>query len=158
MPEVPLPELAHAALGVLEEMGFLLGGRSDAQRLEPPLAPMHARLEFRGASCGALEVVTSAALARNLAGGVLGRAVEELDAEHAGAALGELVNVLLGHLREWLGPMRVPLESGLPAVVPAACAADWDELVLRPGSVVLEVEGEPLALAVRIDSVQEVKG
>lgn len=158
MVELPPAEIAHAALEVLEQMGFLFGEPRDPGAAPAPLAPMHARLAFRGASCGTLEVLTSAALARNLAGGALGRPVEELGEGDARAALGELVNVLLGHLREWLGPMRVPLESGLPVVALAACAADWEALVARPGVVVLEIEGEPLALALSVESVQEVQG
>lgn len=156
MVELPRADIAQAALEVLERMGFLLGEPSDPERMSAPLAPLRARIEFRGASRGSLEVVTSAALALGLAGGVLGRAVEELDESHARDALAELLNVLLGHLREWLGPMSVPLESGLPAVAPVAHAADWERLLAREGAIVLDIEGEPFALTLGLEASREV--
>jgi len=155
MVELPSEQIAHTALEVLEEAGFLLGETSDAARARAPLAPMRASLAFAGPQRGRLEVVTSAALAHELAGGVLGRPLDELDEELARAALGEFVNVLLGHLREWLGTLRKPLECGLPVVAPAASAADWEALVCRPGAVVLEVEGEPLAFTVELENLSE---
>jgi len=154
MPDLTI-ELGEATLDVLERMAYLFGYPAAAEHLAEPLAPLRGRISYRGAVQGVLEVVTSAELALALAAGVLGRAREELDETHARAALAELLNVLLGGLREWVGPMATVLESGLPEVAPSATAADWAELLARPGVVVLEVEGEPFALTLSCVTVSE---
>lgn len=94
--------LAAIAISTFEGLGFLLATEDEGEGRREPFEGLTARVDFRGASSGCLELRLSADVLEELAGNML--AIEcdpprdlQLD------ALGEVANVLIGNFMPVLG-------------------------------------------------------
>jgi Chemotaxis phosphatase CheX len=131
MPDTLRGALTDAGIGALENMAWLFAEQcshaSGGERTGPT-----ARVEFFGATSGALLLQVEAPLLAVVTGAMLGTD-DTPDLVLQGDALGELANVVCGHVLPEIAGTREEY-----ALAPPAVFTDW-EAALRPTDVVAEV-------------------
>jgi len=136
---------ADALTESLETMAFI-SALPPEDALAPAGLAFFTRIEFRGASDGALELLCSREFGHLLAANLLGCAPDDPDlAQRAGDALKELINITCGtFLRNTGATARALVEMSVP-VQSAFDLADWDAFVAA-NATILDAEGHKLAL------------
>lgn len=119
---------------------------------EPPYEPIQdavlLSVRFTGSSCGTVEMVASRRVGRLAAENMLGSDPES--STHYEDALTELLNIFGGlMLRRWALESGEPIEMTLPAARDFDAGVDWQSFVSSPGTTVLDVEGNLVALRIR---------
>jgi hypothetical protein len=135
---------------ILEQMAFMfLTPPDDTGGVETPQAGWPTvELRFAGLRGGRLALTAEPSLARELAANALGIEPDEpLADDHAGDALGELLNILCGHvLTELFGP-EAACALDPPVRLDPEGEADWNSALRvrvdgRAMLLILECEGD----------------
>ena len=138
--------IATVALEVFERMAFLFGERAPVAEVVPPAQALSGTIAFRGADAGTFEVLASSDLGHVLAENVLGCEHGQCGLDSDVDALGELMNVTLGHLLTTLASPAAVFDVAAPRIERDVPRERWQTLAAEPGTLAFLVEGQPLLL------------
>ncbi len=134
-------------LHVVEQLTFMFGEPTDKSViLEDDVEHVVASLPFTGDVCGTLSLVAPADCVREIAANILGLEVDELEPESlAPDSLGEMLNVICGHVIMAIAGRNADFRLGSPVIAPAdrefldaaVAGADWLGFVLDDSPVLL---------------------
>lgn len=137
-----------------ETMAFMSPLPADAPHQAPADAVLLS-MWFASNSSGIVEIVAPRNLGKVAASNMLG--ADPGAASLYDDALKELLNIFSGlMLRRWSSTSKETVEISLPALSDFSADADWQEFIASPGSTVLDVEGNLIALRVRAFSISRV--
>ncbi|HEX3355998.1 MAG TPA: hypothetical protein VHS31_03360 [Tepidisphaeraceae bacterium] len=130
-----------------ETMAFMSPNLAE-EPYEPPTNAVLLSLKFANGSCGTVEMVASRNLGKVAASNMLGDDLQS-PAQHDDA-LKELLNIFGGlMLRRWTSQSRETIRMSLPQMREFDTLAEWSAFIASPGTTVLNVEGNVVAMRVR---------
>ncbi len=151
MSETLVHGLEDLFLSIAEKLAFLLGfpvGKELAP--SPGREWLKAEVAIHGDVEGRLSLVVPADAATRMAADIMGIEPEDLaDPALAADAVGELLNVVAGHVATALGGEEIGYSLSLPQVVTVA-GADVARLLERDDSLLFDIEGQPYLLVVEV--------
>jgi len=138
--------VATTAIDVLENSAMLFADQLDVDELETPDKPVvKISVEFRGASCGTLHMITTVEAALEVAANALGVDQDDEEAVLAAAdAIGELGNVLLGQLLSALAGQHAIFDLGAPHVQQDVGEGEWLAFAAHNDAIAMLADEYPL--------------
>ncbi|MCP3981442.1 MAG: chemotaxis protein CheX [bacterium] len=146
MPDCTHEQLRQVFCDVLETLAFMFGESSDRTEV-PQQVPscIEASIRFAGPSAGTLTMLAPSPVAGELAANLLGLDAVCHEDELARDAIGELMNVTMGHLLTTIAG-EAPVFDLSPPQVAAASPDRWPQIAESPQTVALIVEDNPVLL------------
>lgn len=142
--------LSEALCKALETMAFMIA-EAPEQQSEAPAECYLARMHFEGPVKGTIELLAGCELARSLALNISG--AEQVENDTSVDALKELLNVTCGLLLPLLPSLPTDtFEFTVPELVSTGDTEQWRQFVEQDDVVVMEVNGEPIATRLIIQS------
>jgi len=142
-----LETVSATFLQVVEQLTFMFGEPTDKSAiLDDDVEHVVAGLAFTGDVNGRLSLIAPATCVREIAANILGLEPEELEPESlAPDSLGEMLNVICGHVIMAIAGRNADFRLGSPTIAPAepdllvaaVASAEWMGFILDDSPVLL---------------------
>lgn len=154
MPDSRSAELARIFCEVLERQAFLFAESMDPEGAgTQPVAWLRATIRFGGSAPGVLRLAAGEPMVREAAANFLGTSLEDpsVEANHRDA-LGEILNMVCGHMLTALHGEHALHDLGIPALEDIT-SLDAEAMAGAPGCLAFLVEDHPVLLAAEFPAV-----
>lgn len=141
-----IDKLRHVITEVLEQFAFMLAEYDDISTNEASARRfLQARMMFGGSKTYSLTLAATDSLCRQIAANALGTSGGRIKAQALEDAFKELLNIVCGSLATALFGDKIEVPLTIPEIKRIS-RKEWDRQCSGSNTIVLNVEGQPMAV------------